>query len=355
MLWGIERIASRVATITTGRISSASVSPAERMLCPSPNAYTNKPSASRPYTIDGTPARLVMLISMMSVTQFFGAYSSRYTPAATPSGTATAAVTTITSVDPTHADRIPACSGRRDGNEVKKSRSSRGTPLIAMSAKSAVKVSTPMSRHTSPSTPNRKSRRLCFAMSSRIWRTSSPGILVRLAEPAPQRVPEDVEDQGQQHQRQPRGEDGLVPDRAVRQVAERPLHDERGDRRRRFQRVERQVGLHAGCEREDHGLADRARYAENVRRREPGERGRNDNFDRCLEARRPHRVGALAQGHRHRAHRILADRGNVRNDHDPHDKSRREQVESGQLRIDPLQQRRHEEQREVAVHDGRDS
>src|SRR2546430_8718387 len=34
---GIERIASRVATITTGRMRSASVRPAERMLCPKPN------------------------------------------------------------------------------------------------------------------------------------------------------------------------------------------------------------------------------------------------------------------------------------------------------------------------------
>ena len=31
----------------------------------------------QPYTIEGTPARLVMLISITSVTQFFGAYSSR--------------------------------------------------------------------------------------------------------------------------------------------------------------------------------------------------------------------------------------------------------------------------------------
>ena len=74
---GIERMASRVATITTGRIKSASVRPAVCTLWPSPNAYTNRPSARRPYTIEGTPARLVTLISMMSVIQFFGAYSSR--------------------------------------------------------------------------------------------------------------------------------------------------------------------------------------------------------------------------------------------------------------------------------------
>ena len=37
MAIGMARIASRVATITIGRISSASVSPAVRIDCPSPN------------------------------------------------------------------------------------------------------------------------------------------------------------------------------------------------------------------------------------------------------------------------------------------------------------------------------
>ena len=34
-------------------------------------------SPSRPYTTDGTPARLRMLISMNEVKRFLGAYSSR--------------------------------------------------------------------------------------------------------------------------------------------------------------------------------------------------------------------------------------------------------------------------------------
>ncbi len=46
--------------------------------------------------IDGTPARLVTLISIRSEIQFLGAYSSRYSPAATPSGTDSAAVTSMT-------------------------------------------------------------------------------------------------------------------------------------------------------------------------------------------------------------------------------------------------------------------
>ena len=47
-----------------------------------------------------------------------------------------------------------------------------------------------------------------------------------------------VEHQRHQHQRQPGGEDGLVADAAVRQVAQRHLHDVGGDRRRGLERIE---------------------------------------------------------------------------------------------------------------------
>ena len=71
--------------------------------------------------MDGTPARLVMLISMIAVNQFFGAYSSRYTAPATPTGIAATAVTIITSVLPTQAERMPGLPGparREVGEEV---------------------------------------------------------------------------------------------------------------------------------------------------------------------------------------------------------------------------------------------
>src|SRR5512134_30630 len=100
--------------------------------------------------MDGTPARLVMLISMIAVNQFLGAYSSRYTALATPTGMAAAAVTTITSVLPTQADRMPACAGRRDGKLVKKSHDRRGAPSSAMSTTRAVKVSAATARQTRP-------------------------------------------------------------------------------------------------------------------------------------------------------------------------------------------------------------
>ena len=65
--------------------------------------------------IDGTPARFEMLISITSVTQDLRAYSSRYTPAAMPRGTAVAAVTTITTIVPTQAERMPDLLANREG------------------------------------------------------------------------------------------------------------------------------------------------------------------------------------------------------------------------------------------------
>ena len=69
--------------------------------------------------IEGTPARLVTLISTISVNQFMGAYSSRYTPAATPIGTAVINVIYMIRDEPTHADKIPAFAARLEGKSVK--------------------------------------------------------------------------------------------------------------------------------------------------------------------------------------------------------------------------------------------
>src|SRR4026207_1489475 len=163
-----------------------------------------------------------MLISMTSVTQFFAAYSSRQMPEATPSGTANAAVVSITRVEPTQAERIPACPGRRDGKLVKKSHDRRPMPSSAMSTNSAAKVSTPIISAAMPTSMNTVSQRLRRRISS----LSS----VTFTEPPAKSVAGDVARQREQHQREPGGEDRLVAHRAVRQVAERHLHDERGDR-----------------------------------------------------------------------------------------------------------------------------
>ncbi len=115
------------------------------------------------------------------------------------------------------------------------------------------------------------------------------------------------------------------------------------------------VRLHAGGDGEDHGLAHRARDAEDVGGHDAGEGGRHHHLDGGLEARGAHGIGTLAQVHRHGTHGVLGDRAHRRDDHDAHHQAGREQVEAGQFRDELLQQRCDEEQGKIAVHDGRDA
>ena len=71
--------------------------------------------------------------------------------------------------------------------------------------------------------------------------------------------------------------------------------------------------------------------------------------------RRAERVRAFTQSARHAAHRVLGERRHQRQDHDAHHDAGSERVEAGERREEPLQQRRHEQQREVAVDDRRDA
>ena len=116
-----------------------------------------------------------------------------------------------------------------------------------------------------------------------------------------------------------------------------------------LQRVPGEVRLQPGGDRDDHRLADGARDAQNVGGRDARQRARHDHARGGLEARRAHRIAALAHVVGHGAHRILADRGHVRNDHDADHETRAQHVEAGQARDDLLQERRDEQQREVAV------
>ena len=85
-----------------------------RTTFPSDISCTNTPSPSSPYTTDGTPARLDMLTSMICVSRFFGAYSSRYMAAPTPIGTVKMAVNAIVIRVPMTAAFTPANSGCLD-------------------------------------------------------------------------------------------------------------------------------------------------------------------------------------------------------------------------------------------------
>src|SRR3981081_2973521 len=122
-------------------------------------------------------------------------------PVATPSGTAKNAVVSMTRVEPTRADKMPACPGRRDGKLVKNSQVSRGAPSIAMSTNSVTKVSTPIMSAITPQTMKMVSQRLRRRMST----LNS----VTFTETPAKDVARDVAGQREQHEREAGGEDGL--------------------------------------------------------------------------------------------------------------------------------------------------
>src|SRR6266550_2533255 len=101
-----------------------------------------------------------------------------------------------------------------------------------MSAKSTAKVRMPIISATSPSRAKTVSR--VFDLLMIVFRS------VGFTEAFAEEMAADVAGEREEHQRQAGGEDGLVADRAVRQVAQRHLHDVGGDGRRGLERIEGQ-------------------------------------------------------------------------------------------------------------------
>ena len=104
-----------------GRVIRVNTSPptrgAERG---NPKKLRNTAKPSNPKTMDGTAARLLMLISIKSVHLFLGANSSRYMAAATPTGKDNTRVTIRVKKEPIVAPRTPASSGSLESPAVKK-------------------------------------------------------------------------------------------------------------------------------------------------------------------------------------------------------------------------------------------
>src|SRR3954471_19714185 len=129
---------------------------------------------------------------------------------------AVSAVTSMTSVLPTQADKMPACSARREGKLAKKSHESRCAPSKTIPAKRATNVSTPTIKATIPTIANTKSQRLCRVISDRISATVMSAMSVDLPITSLHEVTNDIEQQCQKHQAQPGRENGLVANAAVR-------------------------------------------------------------------------------------------------------------------------------------------
>ena len=81
----------------------------------------------------------------------------------------------------------------------------------------------------------------------------------------------------------------------MRQVAKRHLDDVGRDRGRGLARVEGQVGLLAGGNRDDHGLAHRTRDSQDERRSDTGDCGGQDDPEGRLETRRAERERTVPQ------------------------------------------------------------
>src|SRR3989338_976815 len=85
-------------------------------------------------------------------------------PDAIPKGMAVRAVTPITQVVPTQADKIPALSANREGKENKNAQEILGSPVTAKSKIRRVSISKENKRKKELRTINKKSKNLFFRM-----------------------------------------------------------------------------------------------------------------------------------------------------------------------------------------------
>ena len=91
---------------------------------------TNIAKPNIPYTIEGTPARLAILISTNLVILFFLLYSSKYMADKTHMGTEIKVTNVNIHILPDKADLIPALCGNRDGKLLRKSNDNLLIPVI---------------------------------------------------------------------------------------------------------------------------------------------------------------------------------------------------------------------------------
>ena len=150
------------------------------------------------------------------------------------------------------------------------------------------------------------------------------------------------------------GEDRPVLERALRRVAQADLHDVGGHR---LDRHAADSHVRRGCWPAAIATIIVSPIARDTARMNaavmPENAAGTHDAEARLHLRRAERVRALAQAARHALHRVLGQRRDERQDHDAHHDAGAERVEAGQARDEALQERRDEQQREVAVDDRR--
>src|SRR5215216_3051128 len=132
-----------------------------------------------------------------------------------------------------------------------------------------------------------------------------------------------------------------------------PAHDLNDVRRHRlhaFERTSEPVRLGAHRDGHYHRLSDSARDSQDHGRHDPRERRWHNDLHRRLPPGRTKRVGAFPERERHRVDGVLADRGNRRDDHHPHNESGGDRVEGLYAREEAVPEERGDErQGEVSV------
>ena len=109
------------AIIIVGRVMRDKVIPPTKDVdLGNPNTFNKMPSANKPNTMDGTAARLLILISIISVILFLGANSSRYTAASNAIGKAKIKQIIIEKKEPIIDPATPATSASLESPLVKK-------------------------------------------------------------------------------------------------------------------------------------------------------------------------------------------------------------------------------------------
>src|SRR5262245_48662038 len=110
-------------------------------------------------------------------------------------GTAVTAVTSMIKQVPTHAERIPAWAGNREGKDVKNCGVRRVAPVMARSRIRAARVIIPTDVHKRPTIANMASRVLL-----RVTFFSASFILINLPEAFTKQIPTDVKEKRHAHQ-----------------------------------------------------------------------------------------------------------------------------------------------------------
>ncbi len=145
----------------------------------------------------------------------------------------------------------------------------------------------------------------------------------------------------------------------IRGIATDDLNDIGRHGFNRGERVQGDLGAHAGGQNDGHRLADSPADGENERREHPGETRREDDPGRHLELGRAQPVRRLPQSARHGREHVFAERRYQGDNHHAHHDTRGERIVSRNIETERfqkcLERRRHQQEGHVSINNRGDS